>query len=177
MQGPQTVNAVTRLKLAWRNKWVQRLVTVALIAGAYGGVRLYQQRDLVLGVAPVLDGVTLEGEAFSLQGDSRPTLVYFWATGCPVCRMEHGTIESLAADRRVITVAMQSGTNAELARYRKERGLTAPVLNDLSGEQAGNWGVRVTPAFFIVDRDGMIRYREVGYTTELGLRFRLWLAG
>jgi thiol-disulfide isomerase/thioredoxin len=165
------------IRRIWRNPWFQRALTLALIVLVYAGIRLYQQRDLVVGVAPALHGITLDGEAFSLQGDSRPTLVYFWGTWCPVCRLEQGAIESLNADHRVVTVAMQSGTNAELDRYRKEHGLKAQTLNDLSGELAANWGVRVTPAFFIVDGQGLIRFREVGYTSEFGLRIRLWLAG
>jgi len=32
------------------------------------------------------------------------------------------------------------------------------------------------PASFIVDTDGKIRYVEIGYTTGIGLRLRLWLA-
>lgn len=171
------MSTLTRIQQIWRNPWTQRLATVALIVLVYSGVRWYQQRNLVLGEAPALEGVTLDGQTFSLQGDPRPTLVYFWATWCPMCRLEHGTLESLASDHRVMTIALQSGTNAELARYRQEHGLKAPVLNDLSGEQAGNWGVRATPTFFIVDPAGAIRYREVGYTTELGLRLRLWLTG
>jgi hypothetical protein len=93
-----------------------------------------------------------------------------------VCRLEHGTIEAIAADRPVITVALQSGTDAELTRYLMEHRLKAATLNDHGGEQAANWGVRATPTFFVVDRQRQIRFREVGFTSEWGLRLRLWLA-
>lgn len=162
---------------AWGNKWVRHGAFALLLLVVYAGVRTYQQRDLVLGQAPAFDVETLNGTRFALPGDTRPTLVYFWATWCPVCRAEHGSIDALAADHRVVAVAMQSGTNAELTGYLREHPWRVPTFNDLSGEQAANWGVRVTPTFFIIDSQGRIRYREVGYTTELGLRFRLWLAG
>jgi thiol-disulfide isomerase/thioredoxin len=161
---------------AWaRNKWVQRLGFVAAMLVVYLGVRAYQQRDLVLGLAPELRASAVDGRALALGHGTRATLVYFWATWCPVCRLEHGAIESIASDRPVITVALKSGTDAELLRYLKEHDLKAPTLND-PGEQASNWGVRATPTFFVVDRHRQIRFREVGLTSEWGLRLRLWLA-
>jgi hypothetical protein len=36
--------------------------------------------------------------------------------------------------------------------------------------------VRGTPTFFVVDRHRQIRFREVGFTSEWGLRARLWFA-
>ncbi len=160
----------------WGSKWFRHGAFALLLLAVYVGVRAYQQRDLALGQAPVFEVELLDGARFTLHGDARPTLVYFWATWCPVCRVEHGSINALAAEHRVVTVAMQSGTNAELAGYLREHPWRAPTFNDLSGEQTAKWGVRGTPTFFIVDSQGRIRYREVGYTTELGLRFRLWLA-
>ena len=157
------------------NKWVRRISTVLAVLLVFLAVRAYQQRDLVIGRAPELAGVAVDGRSLVLGGDERATLVYFWATWCPVCRLEHGTIESIAADWPVITIALQSGTDAELRRYLKEHDLKAATLNDHGGEQAANWGVRGTPTFFVVDRRRQIRFREVGFTSEWGLRMRLWL--
>ncbi len=168
--------STARLRQAWQNKWLRRGVTLALVLAAIAGVRAYQQRSLVIGLAPALSGTAVDGRALALGSGGRATLVYFWATWCPVCRLEHGTIESVAADWPVITVALQSGTDTELARYLEEHGLKAATLNDHGGEQAANWGVRATPTFFVVDRQRQIRFREVGFTSEWGLRLRLWLA-
>lgn len=162
--------------MPWRNPWVRRVAFALLLAVVFLGVRAWQQRDMVVGRAPALDGVTIDGRTLALGESARATLVYFWGTWCPVCRLEEGTIESIAVDHPVLTVAMQSGSNADLLRYQRERGLKVPVLNDSAGEQAANWGVRVTPTFFVVDRDGAIRFRETGYTSETGLRLRLWWA-
>jgi alkyl hydroperoxide reductase subunit AhpC len=51
-----------------------------------------------------------------------------------------------------------------------------PIVLDPDGRLARAWGVRSLPTSFVVDREGEIRTVEVGYTTELGLRARLWLA-
>ena len=87
-------------------------------------------------------------------------------------------INSIAQDHpNTITVAMQSGSDAKVTRHLVAQGLRFPVVNDADGRLAAAWGVHAVPASFIIGPDGQIRFVEVGYTTGLGLRLRLWLAG
>ncbi|MDH4215509.1 MAG: redoxin domain-containing protein [Gallionella sp.] len=159
--------------------WLRRGIEVLLVVALIAGIRAWQQRDIVSGAAPALQGVLLDGKPFALAtGPAQPVLVHFWATWCSVCRMEQGAIEAIAHDNpNVITVAMQSGSRDEVAKYLREQGLSFPVVNDPDGRVAAAWGVHAVPASFIVDTDGRIRFVEIGYTTGVGLRLRLWLAG
>jgi thiol-disulfide isomerase/thioredoxin len=102
-------------------------------------------------------------------------LVHFWATWCPICRLEQDSIASIAADWPAITIATTSGSAEELSDYLREDGLTMPVLLDEHGEIARRWGVQGVPATFIVDGDNIIRHAGMGFATEIGLRLRLWL--
>lgn len=77
----------------------------------------------------------------------------------------------------MITVASTSGTPEDVSRALQERGLSMPVLNDPEGQLAAKWGVNAYPTTFIVGADGRVRFVEVGYTSSLGLRARLWWAG
>jgi len=141
-------------------------------------LRTWQQWGIAAGTAPALEGVLLDGRVVSLtEFRGRPVLVHFWASWCPVCALEEKSIDAIAGDHPVITVAMQSGSDAEVSRYLAEKELDFPVLNDPHGAHAARWGVRAVPASFIIDPDGRIRFTEVGYTTAIGLRLRLWLAG
>ncbi len=158
-------------------RWLRRAAEVALVLVVILGVRAYQQRDIVTGPAPALAGVLLDGRPFTLAPMAGQTqLVHFWASWCPICRVEQGSIAALARDYPTVTVAMQSGGDDEVARYMQKEALSFPVLNDPEGVLAAQWGVRGVPASFIVDQAGGIRFVEVGYTTEIGLRLRLWLA-
>jgi len=160
-----------------RRRWWRRAAEVALVLVVILGVRAYQQRDIVTGPAPALAGVLLDGKPFTLAPLAGQTqLVHFWATWCPICRLEEDSIEALARDYPTITVAMQSGSDDEVAQYMQKEALSFPVLNDPEGVLAAQWGVRGVPASFIVDTAGRIRFVEVGYTTGIGLRLRLWLA-
>ena len=160
-----------------RNKWVRRIIEFLVIMAVIFAARAYQHRDLRTGSAPSLQGVLLDGTSFNLaEFNGRPVLVHFWATWCAICKLEQGTIAAIARDHRVITVAMRSGVKYEVKRHLSENGLEFPVLNDQDGRRAASWGVNGVPTSFIVDGEGKIRFAEMGYTTEAGLRARLWLA-
>jgi alkyl hydroperoxide reductase subunit AhpC len=72
---------------------------------------------------------------------------------------------------------MNSGLTNEVKQYMKEQGIDFPTLNDPDGSISAAWGVHAVPASFIIAPDGKIQFVEVGYTTEIGLRLRLWWAG
>ena len=160
-------------------KWRSFLVNLLLFAVLVTGIRLWQQRDMVSGAAPELQGVTLSGQPYRLAAHTgRPVLVHFWATWCPICRAEQSSIAAIAADDpEVITVAMQSGKPEQVAGFMREQGISFAVLNDPDGKISAEWGVHAVPASFIVAPDGKIRFVEVGYTTGWGIRIRKWLAG
>lgn len=168
--------ASSKRKKFERIGWIalQLLLLVAIIAG----IRFWQQRDVVRGVAPPLAGILLDGKPVpALARDGQPLLVHFWASWCPICTAEQSSIESLAKDYPTLTVAMQSGSDAEVLQHLRKESLTFAVLNDPEGQVSGQWGVRAVPASFIIDAQGRIRFVEVGYTTGIGLRLRLWFAG
>ena len=166
--------AKPRATRRWLRYAGEAVVVLALILG----VRAWQQSGIASGPAPALTGVLLDGKPFALDAFAgRLVLVHFWATWCPICRLEQESIDALARDVPVITVAMQSGERAAVVQHLRNEALSFPVLNDPDGVIAARWGVRAVPASFIVDGAGQIRYVEVGYTTGIGLRLRLWLAG
>ena len=159
----------------WRGYALNLLLLVALVAG----VRAWQQRDMGSGAAPVLQGVTLAGDPYRLPAHPmRPVLVHFWATWCPICRAEQNSIAEIArGGGAVITIAMQSGKPEEVRRYMREQGIDFQVLSDPDGMLSRTWGVHAVPASFIITPDGQIRFVEVGYTSGMGLKLRLWWAG
>ena len=149
----------------------------ALVAAVLVGAHLWATRDAARGPAPELSGTLLDGRALPLDDyRGRPLLVYFWATWCPVCRLDQGAIAAVAQDHPVVTVAMQSGDAAAVAAHLAAQGLSFPVRVDEDGAVAAAWGVRGVPTAFVVDGDGQIRYVTTGVTTRWGLRLRLWLA-
>ncbi len=157
---------------------LRTVVSVALMIALVFGARAFVNRGAATGPAPPVEGVTLDGTPVSLGAlRGRPVLVHFWATWCPVCRFTEAGIQAIAEDYQTITIALQSGDAEAVGEHLREQGLQLPVVLDPHGILAASYGVRGVPASFVVDAAGQIRFREVGYTTELGLRARLWWSG
>jgi thiol-disulfide isomerase/thioredoxin len=156
-------------------RWRRGLLEACVLVGGIWAVRAYQARDLASGAMPVRELVSTGGEHLSLHGPS-PVLVHAFATWCGVCRLEEGNVERVAQSARVVGIASQSGSAAEVEAYMRQHGLHYPVVLDRDGSLARKLGVHAFPTSFFVDAEGNIATREVGYTTELGLRVRLWFA-
>ncbi|MCX2784219.1 protein disulfide oxidoreductase [Microbulbifer thermotolerans] len=144
---------------------------------AVGAVAYYQQRDIPREQAPPLSGMSLDGSLLDLhQATSQgPVLIYFWASWCGYCRVVSPVVSDLSQDHQVITVAMQSGSDEELAEYLARRDLQFPTINDPNGALSHAWGVRVTPTIVIVGSDGRVAWVTSGATSKWGLQFRLTL--
>ena len=139
-------------------------------------IHLWQTRDLVEGVAPPLSADSLDGLPIDLSSlGGEPVVVHFWATWCPVCKLEAPAIDELAEDHKVVTVAMQSGQAAEVSDYLEANDLGFTTINDPQGKLSNAWRVRGLPTSYIIDENRQVRFVSVGYTPELTLRLRLWL--
>ena len=157
------------------SRWIIEIILILIVITA---VKLWVQRDVVTGVAPNITASLLSGKTFDLyQSKPRPILVYFWATWCPVCKLQKSNIENISKDHALISIAMQSGHNEEVKEYMREENLSFKVINDEYGALSKKYKIRGVPAAFIVNRENKIEFVEVGYSTELGLRLRLWWAG
>ena len=160
-----------------KKHWKSWLINIVIVLTIYQAVQYYHSRSTPKGIAPSISGNLLDGKFVSLATTTeRPMLVHFWATWCGVCRLEQDSIDSLSKDFPVIAIASQSGTTQELAAAVKQRGITVPVLPDEHGRLAKVFGVKAYPTTFVLGKNNEIYDVEVGYTTEFGFRFRLWMA-
>lgn len=159
-------------------KWRRYLVNICVVLAVFTLVHLYQTRDAVRGQAPEIKGLSLQGEPISLtmlQG--KPVLVHFWATWCPICGLENKSIEAISRKHQVLSIVIDDAPPEDLLAYMEREQLSYPTLHDSSATIANQYVVSGVPASYIVDARGKIRFVEVGYTTSLGLRLRLWWAG
>lgn len=155
------------------------IIEIGLIIVVYLVARAYSQRHLVSGIAPPIEAISLNGNMISLSSGmkDKPVLVHFWASWCPVCKLEQDSIQAISQDYPVISVAMHSGDKQQVTAHMQENKLSFPTIVDEDGELASQFGVRGVPTSFIVSPGQKIMFKEVGYTTETGLRARLWFAG
>lgn len=156
-------------------KLLKLLVYLVIFIIAMQLGQLWLQRDMQLGPAPPISELDSTGQPVSLQDyRGKPMLLYFWATWCPICRLEHGAISSLAEDHAVLSVALQSGSVDEIHAHMQEHEASYRFINDPDGVLASRYGIRGVPTSILIDADGNMRTILSGYTTGLSLRLRMW---
>ncbi|WP_151669448.1 protein disulfide oxidoreductase [Nitrincola schmidtii] len=160
-------------------RWSRWTIEILVFVAIFLAIRAYQAPDIEAGSAPDFQGITLDGQTVSLaEYRGEPLLIVVWAEWCRICRIELPMIQPLAKDHQVLTIAIQSGTDEEVRQFLEEQDLhQLPVLNDPQSQLANALGVRGVPVMFILDREGTIRFTEVGLTSGWGLKARLWWAG
>lgn len=95
------------------------------------------------------------------------SLVNVWATWCFVCKREHQVLDQIANQDVVTIYGLDYKDNRGKAiAWLSERGDPYQKIGfDATGRIAINWGVYGTPETFLVDQQGIIRYKHVGEMT------------
>jgi cytochrome c biogenesis protein CcmG/thiol:disulfide interchange protein DsbE len=112
---------------------------------------------------PALGDATIKG---------RVALVNFFASWCVPCRAEHPILMRLAEEKRVAVYGINYKDRGEDAmRWLKELGNPyAAIGHDEPGRVGIDWGVYGVPETFVVDREGRIRFKQVGPITPAVLQ-------
>jgi len=152
---------------------------MALMVLVISNVLSYVRKpDLADSQLPKIEELLINGEQFNAGSyDGKPLLVHFWATWCPTCKAEADNIQRLSEYYDVVTFAVKSGSDDKLTSYMSERGFDYKVINDEEGKWAREYNIEGYPTTFIYDTGGEISFSEVGYTSSVGLFFRMWWAG
>ncbi|CDO59535.1 Cytochrome c-type biogenesis protein CcmG/DsbE,thiol:disulfide oxidoreductase [Candidatus Phaeomarinobacter ectocarpi] len=116
-------------------------------------------------VMPPVDGLqNMPGLASDDLKTGAPTIVNVWASWCGPCRVEHPVLMQLAERDDVRLVGLNYKDAPQNAR-RFLGTLGNPfqaVGADRTGRTAIDWGVYGVPETFIVDGNGIIRFKYVG---------------
>lgn len=96
-----------------------------------------------------------------------PYLLNVWGSWCPACRDEHPVITELAESGRIRVIGYDYKDEADDARrWLAQFGNPyALVITDVEGRAALDWGIYGAPESFLVDAQGMIRWKFVGPLT------------
>ncbi len=169
----------------WRrvraNRALATTVDACAIVLLFLAISSWQSRSLLpvseQQVAPQLHLTDLQGRAHDLhKSKADQVVVYFFAPWCRVCKLSAGNLQALrearsSAELEIYLVALSYGDRAEVEAFATRHKLTVPVLlgNELT---ALDWRIKAFPTYYVIDGQRRIRSRSMGYSTEIGLRFR-----
>jgi thiol-disulfide isomerase/thioredoxin len=105
-------------------------------------------------------------------------VVYFFAPWCFYCKNSIDNLDKLVASGDLAwarAVALDYGDQGEVRQFVAETGLSQPVLLG-TPQTTQDWNINAFPTYFVIDANGDITGRSVGYSTSLGLWVRSKLA-
>jgi cytochrome c biogenesis protein CcmG/thiol:disulfide interchange protein DsbE len=108
-----------------------------------------------------------------LKGTVR--LVNVWASWCVSCRYEHELLMQMASSGIPIIGINYKDERPDALKWLRDWGNPyVATVYDYEGRAAIDWGVYGTPESFLVDKDGIIRYKITGPISEEKLQSEIW---
>jgi len=98
-------------------------------------------------------------------------LLNVWASWCVSCCEEHSLLVDLAENRVVPIVGLNYKDKADDAKaWLKQFGDPYTLsITDANGRVGLDYGVYGVPETFVIDRGGVIRYKQIGPVTREAL--------
>lgn len=164
----------TRRAVRWT---VEGFVLLALVAavGAWQTRRHLSDAPPPAFTLPVLDGA---GTVSSTSLSGKPTMLVLWAPWCSVCKAQSGNVNRVqqwvGARARVLSIALAWEEKSSVEAYVREGGAEYPVLLGTPGLETA-FHVEAFPTVYFLDDTGRIKRSATGYTTTLGMLWRLLL--
>ena len=156
------------------SRWLPLLVFLALGLLLAAGVWMSRNPDREALPSPLIGKPAPDFALPSLHEPQRivtlrelrgqPFVLNVWGSWCVECRVEHPVLTRFAETRRVRVVGFNwRDERADALRWLEQFGNPFwVVVADVEGKAAIDWGVYGAPETFLVDRDGIIRWKHVG---------------
>ena len=120
-------------------------------------------------MAPALRLKNMDEEIIDIKDlRGKVIIINFWATWCPPCRREMGSLERLhlaTKDKNVVILAVNIGEDIDTVfpfLGTIEPSPSFPIIFDPNADSMKLWNVSGLPTTYIIKPDGTIAYRAVG---------------
>lgn len=121
--------------------------------------------------APTLAGKGLDGSTVSLEAyRGHPVILNFWASWCVPCKEEFPLFKQALAghekDGLVILGVLFKDDPSSAGAFVASEGASWASMTDPDGSRAAAYRIVAPPQTYFIDRDGVIRARQIGQVRD-----------
>lgn len=168
--------------LITKKRFGRWLIDVTVIVFIFGAIKWWQTKDLLpdktaVSVASIEKLPVVDGSLGQVDwSQDKPTLIYFFAPWCSVCHYSIGNLNELRisyseSKLRIFIIALDYKDISEVQEFLGNHDLDIPVL--LGNQQISQYfNVGAFPTYYLINNSNQVVSKNVGYSTEIGLRLR-----
>lgn len=169
-------------KQATKQKFLSWGFQLIIFLGIFLGVSWYQQKNMLTVGNQIknaqlnLIGVNGQVHRSQLDNGKRDTFIYFFAPWCVICHASIDNLEKIYQSKPneldIIVVALDWRSIEEVDEFLSQHKLTMPVLLG-TNEVSERFQISAFPSYYLISRLGEVESKNMGYTTELGMSWRM----
>lgn len=130
---------------------------------------LYSHSAGIGDAAPAFSLKDINGNTVTLESlKGKVVFLDFWGTWCGPCKEEFPELDALykkyGKDGFEVVGISVDKSESNVAEYLKKRPVSFTILTNTKGDVAEAYGIPGMPTGFIIGKDGVIRYRHVGFS-------------
>ena len=154
------------------------IVTIAILLRALltptGGARKATASGSPGPAAPLVDHYAPNDTLLDLHNNrvmlsswrGKVVVLNFWYVACQPCQAEMPSLQKMynaEYSEGVVVVGINTLDDAvSITQFAKALGITYPILRDIGQRTSIQYRVDATPTSFIIDRQGVIRFKVIG---------------
>jgi thiol-disulfide isomerase/thioredoxin len=139
----------------------------------FSGITLWMQKDMLARDSQASQFIlpSLDNSVASIINPNQPTLVYFFAPWCSICKLSMGNLSAVQNQMNTIAVALDYRDKTAVKNFITDIDVTVPILlgNSLVSK---HYRVGAYPSYYIIDSKGKVLDRSSGYSSLAGLLWR-----
>ncbi len=160
-------------------KWLRDSLVVIAV---FWAVNMWQTKEMlptdgsVAVQAVELMGIDDENHVLFENSNDMPTLVYFFAPWCQVCKMSIANLNGLDTQKvNVVRIALDYRNASQVIDFAAATRSEGPILLGDSSIK-NTFQVPGYPSYYLLNKHQQVVGRSMGYSTEWGMQLKTFLA-
>lgn len=146
-------------------------ITFAIVI--FSAVTWWMQKDMLQAQTQVANYQlpSLQGSSRAILDKQKTTLIYFFAPWCSICKLSMGNISNISDSVNTVAVALEYTSPDEVKSFIDDIKVKVPVLLG-NRKLAREYKVTAFPSYYVIDDQGKVLEKSVGYSSTIGLLWR-----